>query len=772
IAVLDKTEKIKYIKQALEGFVHQETDFVYKVFVGDDCSTDSTPSVVREYAEKYPDIIYPIPREKNMGAQRNLIDLCERACSPYIAFCEGDDFWIDNHKLQKQFDYMESHPSVRMCYTHTEILAPDDWHLNSYYKHNKEGKMIIPECTPGFIVKDYYRVSDFITVFPNHTSSAFYRWDYDLEFPEWYFTGLIGDTPATMLQMGMGRAVYLPDVTSVYRRSDVGVFMNKSDDDHFANTRLDYVRLLSGTRDYFEANLSPEFSEIFSYRIRREIANLFQAAERLGRTELVVQLSERYPTDLINALHAFVGSYNVYSALTRKMTPEEKQELHRASMVAVFLKPVLAVIALIRGAYHFVIKAINAIYQRALGTVRFWLYGFTEKDDDLWVFSGFRAMSYMDNTKYLYEYILNNHPEINPMWLTNSSAVLEQLKKDGYPVVYLYDKEGRDLLRRAAVAVTDHFVVTDFPSYRGFNIGTKVVQLWHGVRFKAMGDKKNVRNTTERGVRYSGDIIPDKKDNIFVKFIKRIKYFFAAPFRERFEEYFMFVCPGQERLEMMADMWNVPRENCFMAGHPRNAPLFEKKDRTDLTNKVIYAPTYRFNADHEKALVRSLLNNAEAIEDLMEKCSGSFVIRLHPHTWRNYNGMINSVIKDYPAISLDDSDDVYETLGDYSVLISDYSSIAVDFALLDRPVIFLCEDYEWFNENEAGFNLDFLNMIPGVKTDSWAETVDELEKCLADPTRGSELRRERLNYFYDANVNGIDDSERIVQEIKSRLKKQ
>ena len=574
-----------------------------------------------------------------------------------------------------------------------------------------------------------------------------------------------------MLQMGMGRAAYLPDVTSVYRRSDVGVFMNKNDDDHFANTRLDYVRLLSGTRDYFEANLSPEFSEIFSYRIRREIANLFQAVERLGRTELVIQLSKQYPTDLINALHSFVNSYNVYSGLTKNMTPAEKQELHRASMVAIFLKPILGVIASIRRAYHFGIKAIKATYQYVLGVARFWLYGFTEKDHDLWVFSGFRAMNYMDNTKYLYEYILNNHPEIKPMWLTNSSAVYEQLKGNGRPVAYLYDEEGRHLLGKAAVAVTDHFVVTDFPSYRGFNIGTKVVQLWHGVGFKAMGDKKNVRNTTERGVRYSSDIIPGEKDNILVKLIKKVKYFFFAPFRERFEEYFMFVCPGQERLEMMADMWNVPRENCFMAGHPRNAPLFEKKERTDLANKVIYAPTYRFNADHEKALVRSFLNNAGAIEKLMEKCGGSFVIRLHPHTWRNYNGMINSVIKDYPKISLDSSADIYETLGDYSALISDYSSIAVDFALLDRPVIFLCEDYEWFNENEAGFNLDFLNMIPGIKTDSWADTLNELEQCLADSTRGAELRSDRLDYFYDRNVNGIDDSERIVQEIKSRLKK-
>ena len=92
------------IRQALDSFLMQKTNFKFKVFVGEDNGPDGTADIIREYAEKYPDIIVPFLRTENMGAQTNLIDLCNHAKSPYIAFCEGDDYWIDEYNLQKQFD--------------------------------------------------------------------------------------------------------------------------------------------------------------------------------------------------------------------------------------------------------------------------------------------------------------------------------------------------------------------------------------------------------------------------------------------------------------------------------------------------------------------------------------------------------------------------------------------------------------------------------------------------------------------------------------------
>ena len=102
-------------------------------------------------------------------------------------------------------------------------------------------------------------------------------------------------------------------------------------------------------------------------------------------------------------------------------------------------------------------------------------------------------------------------------------------------------------------------------------------------------------------------------------------------------------------------------------------------------------------------------------------------------------------------------------------MISDYSSIALDFAQLDRPTVFHCADYDWFVKNEAGFNLDFPSVIPGPMTANWSETIEEVKKYVKNPEKDSELRREKIKYFFDEAVNGPDNSERIVEEIKKRI---
>ena len=168
----------EYIAQALDSFLMQKTNFKFKIFVGEDHGPDGTADIIREYAAKYPDIVVPFLREENMGAQANLIDLCNHATSPYIAFCEGDDYWTDANKLQKQFDYMQANPKLRVCFTRTKIEAPEDWHLRSYYQANKDGEMIMPEAIPGFkMPKGNLKAVDLISAIPIHTSTHFYRWN-------------------------------------------------------------------------------------------------------------------------------------------------------------------------------------------------------------------------------------------------------------------------------------------------------------------------------------------------------------------------------------------------------------------------------------------------------------------------------------------------------------------------------------------------------------------------------------------------------------------
>ena len=108
----------KYIKDALDGFLMQKTSFKYTVLLHDDASTDKTTEIVREYAAKYPEIILPYYEQENQYSKHNgMINKIQsgRANAKYIAFCEGDDYWTDPNKLQKQFDAMEENPSIRIC---------------------------------------------------------------------------------------------------------------------------------------------------------------------------------------------------------------------------------------------------------------------------------------------------------------------------------------------------------------------------------------------------------------------------------------------------------------------------------------------------------------------------------------------------------------------------------------------------------------------------------------------------------------------------------
>ena len=124
-----------YLRKCLDGFVMQKTNFRFEAFVHDDASTDESAQIIQEYADKYPDIIRPMYEKENVYSKdivqlrRIMNDSCK---GKYVALCEGDDYWTDPYKLQKQVDYMESHPDCSMCYTAANVFC-------------EKG---VPECDP------------------------------------------------------------------------------------------------------------------------------------------------------------------------------------------------------------------------------------------------------------------------------------------------------------------------------------------------------------------------------------------------------------------------------------------------------------------------------------------------------------------------------------------------------------------------------------------------------------------------------------------------
>lgn len=135
-----------YLRQCLDGFVMQQTTFPFEAIVHDDASTDGSAAIIREYAEKYPDIIKPIYETENQYSKRDgslarIMDAAMHPNSKYIALCEGDDYWTDPHKLQMQVDIMEADESIGLVHTLARVYEQQSatfyeklwgWHLNSF----------------------------------------------------------------------------------------------------------------------------------------------------------------------------------------------------------------------------------------------------------------------------------------------------------------------------------------------------------------------------------------------------------------------------------------------------------------------------------------------------------------------------------------------------------------------------------------------------------------------------------------------------------------
>ena len=110
----------QFIRKCLDGFLMQQTDFLVEILIHDDCSTDGTTEIIREYEAKYPNLIFPLYEKENQYQQGKAAEIdfynYRRARGKYIAYCEGDDYWTDPLKLQKQVDFMEANPEYSVCF--------------------------------------------------------------------------------------------------------------------------------------------------------------------------------------------------------------------------------------------------------------------------------------------------------------------------------------------------------------------------------------------------------------------------------------------------------------------------------------------------------------------------------------------------------------------------------------------------------------------------------------------------------------------------------
>lgn len=205
----------KYIAQAIESVMMQKTSFPYRLVIGEDCSTDSTRKICKEYSKKYPEKIHLILHEKNTGGQRNSYIVHKHCTAEYVAMLEGDDYWTDPLKLQKQVDYMKSNPDCAACF-HQVI-----------YKLSESESTIFPDTQ----IKPKLKLNEIIASPRNGwvimTSTIMYAKKAVPDIPKWFTELEIGDYTVIMLAALNGNIGFIKEVLGAYRLNPGGLMQSK-----------------------------------------------------------------------------------------------------------------------------------------------------------------------------------------------------------------------------------------------------------------------------------------------------------------------------------------------------------------------------------------------------------------------------------------------------------------------------------------------------------------------------------------------------------------
>lgn len=205
-----------YIAQALDSWLMQKTTFPFEIVVCDDGSTDRTREIISGYQKKNHHI--RLICTGHIGKMPNFIRSMQECRGRYISLCDGDDYWIDEYKLQKQYDFMERNPDFSSCFTNS-------WVIDSVSGERKIAKTQLWDVadSEGFLL---HRDNDNIQMSPGHTSTFFFRNGLIRQYPGWMYGDVMTDFPTFMLVSRFGKSKFINECTSVYRHRPDGASSN------------------------------------------------------------------------------------------------------------------------------------------------------------------------------------------------------------------------------------------------------------------------------------------------------------------------------------------------------------------------------------------------------------------------------------------------------------------------------------------------------------------------------------------------------------------
>lgn len=367
------------------------------------------------------------------------------------------------------------------------------------------------------------------------------------------------------------------------------------------------------------------------------------------------------------------------------------------------------------------------------------------RNKNRWIFGAWFGERYSDNSRSIYEYVLNNHPEIDALWVTKNEDVYNRLKAENKPVAMLSSSEAK---RHAATSKVAFITVADKEVNGLYLNGAKMVWLWHGMPMKYI--EADERRFVE-GDRFDHPTL-----------LRRIKMLYHPYLKKHVD---CVLTTGEFFNPIFESSFQVGPEKVWNDGYPRNDELFSKEQdaivaqyREHYPNAkfIIYMPTHRLHGLSGKPFSPFEGNGfePEKLFKLLEEKDYVFFYKGH---FYDSGASVKLSHPRFVDVTHSSMDVLYRFVKDMDILITDYSSIYFDYLLLKKPIVLTPFDYEEYIKSERPLYFDYFS-LEAPKANNWDELISILEGDLKDPS-DEEVSK------YLSHTDG-NSSERIFNHIQ------
>ncbi len=395
-------------------------------------------------------------------------------------------------------------------------------------------------------------------------------------------------------------------------------------------------------------------------------------------------------------------------------------------------------------------KLLYLLPRYLFGNILYLLSYLVPKSNRIWVFGSWAGELFADSPKYLFQYVSNSEFEFFPVWLTRNKKLANDLRRQGLNCYRINSLLGLWYSLRAKVAVISHGMID---VHRHACARQEIVQTWHGIPMKPV-------------------LLSDPKIKAIRKRKRKALLSFFFPFIKKDIEFnnYLAICSTSPHITDLFRKVFGASAPLVETGFPKNDALVKNSYESELGRKIesqieqgykvgLYIPTYRL--EHEFDIVAYLQANLELIEKWLVEERMYLYLRFHPFDQRRLSDSLKSshvfLVRDE-----DINNDVTNILGLFDLLITDYSSLAFDFLMIEKPIFFLAPDREEYIESNGEFVYDYQEMNLPISKD-WKSV---LEKIAKDEYRNSSL--EELSAKYHSYKDG-KNSERLFKLISDKI---